>query len=481
MKRTDLLLIIPHQPDTAGLLRGPAGITQPLGAGYIAAYLEKAGLSAAILDNSVELLGPEAFKAAVLRYAPAAAGFTVCSSSHNTALRLAALVKEADPGIKVVMGGIHPSAIPAKLLEDPNVDVVVRGEGEETARELALAFRDGTDLTLVKGLVFKKNGQLVETPPRPPLGDLDSLPFPAHHLMNMAKYGLPASRRLTLKPAAAIMTSRGCPYGCRFCSHNSVFGGKVRFRSPANVLSEVKRLAAKHGVGELLFWDDSFLLDKARAMELCRLLAGSGLDLVWSCSSRVDHITPDLARAMRAAGCRMVLFGVESGSPQILNSIGKNTGLEQIRAAVKICREAGLLSFCSFVLGTPEETEETVEQTRRFVLELDPDFAIFCIFTPLPGSEFFERYRAEGRLDLNTIDWDRYINLLSSEPPLMAAGELSEARLVQLQKELFREFYFRPSYIWRRLKLLRSPQHLYQNLRGLKSLIILQLHRFGGK
>lgn len=478
MKRTDLLLVIPHQPATAGLLRGPAGITQPLGAGYIAAYLETSGLSAAILDNSVELLGPAEFKTRVAACAPLAVGFTVCSSSHNTALRLAALVKETDPTIKVILGGVHPSAIPEKLLQDRNVDFIVRGEGEETSRELLLALRAGEVPEHVRGLAFLHDGKMLLTEARPPIEDIDALPFPAHHLMPMGKYGLPASRRLTLKPAAAVITSRGCPYSCRFCSHNSVFSGRVRFRSPANVMAEIRRLTQDHGVGELLFWDDSFLLDRGRALELCRLLEESGLGLTWSCSSRVDHITPELAAAMYRAGCRMVLFGVESGSEKVLRSINKNTRLEQIRGAVAACRDAGLLSFCSFVLGTPEETEETANQTRRFVLDLDPDFAIFCIFTPLPGSYFFEQYRAAGRLDLDAIDWDRYINLLSNEPPLMAAGSLSEARLVALQKELFRDFYFRPSYIWRRLKLLRSPQHLYQNLRGLKTLISLQLHRF---
>jgi len=478
MKKTDFLLIIPHQPDSAGLLREPAGITQPLGAGYIAAYLESRGLSAAILDNSIELLDGAAFRDRVAGLSPLAVGFTVCSSSHNTALRLAGLVKETDPSITVVMGGVHPSALPDKMLENKNVDIVVRGEGEETSYELITALKSGTGLSGVNGIVYREGTRRMETPPRKLIEDLDSLPFPAHHLMPMDKYGLPASRRLTNKPAASLATSRGCPYKCRFCSHNSVFGGKVRLRSPQNVMAEIKRLAEQHGVGELLFWDDSFLLDKNRAVEICRLIRESGLDLTWSCSSRADHITPELAATLRGAGCRMILFGVESGSEKILSSVNKGTRPGQIRNAVKACRDAGILSFCSFIIGTPDETEETIRETKEFVKALDPDFSIFCIFAPLPGSFFFDEFLKAGRLDLNAIDWDQYINLLSNRPPLMAAGALSEARLVAIQKELFQAFYFRPSYIWRRLKLLRTPQHLYQNLRGLKTLLKLRSHKF---
>lgn len=478
MKKTDFLLIVPHQPDSAGLLREPAGITQPLGAGYIAAYLESRGLSAAILDNSIELLDGPAFQERVASFSPLAVGFTVCTSSHNTALHLAALVKKTDPSIKVVMGGVQPTVLPRKLLEDENVDIVVRGEGEETSYELLTALKSGTGLSRVDGIVFREGPRLAETPPRKLLEDLDSLPFPAHHLMPMARYGLPASRRLTDKPAASLVTSRGCPYKCRFCSHNTVFGSRVRFRSPGNVLAEIKRLVEEHGVGELLLWDDSFLLDKNRAIEICRLLRENVPGLTWSCSSRVDHLTPDLAGTMRGAGCRMMLFGVESGSEKILASINKGTRLDQIRKAVAACRDSGILSFCSFIIGTPGETEETIRETKAFVKELDPDFAIFCIFAPLPGSFFFDEFLKAGRLDLDAIDWDRYINLLSNRPPLMAAGELSEARLVTLQKELFRGFYFRPAYIWRRLRLLRTAQQLRQNLRGLKTLLKLQFHRF---
>ena len=477
---TDILLVSPHQPESADILRESTGVTQPLGIGYIAAYARTRGLSAAILDNDIEQLDDAAFMGRVRRLAPLCVGLSVCTSSHNTALHLARLVKSVDPGIRVLMGGVQPSTLPELMLADPAVDYVVRGEGEETAAELILAIKNGSDPSRVRGILYRARGGVARTPERPLIADIDSLPFPAYDLMPMGRYTLPASRRLTTARAASIATSRGCPYACRFCSHNGIFKGTVRFRSPRSVLGEMKLLATEFGVGEFLFWDDSFLMNKARAMEICRLIGNELPGITWSCSSRVDHLSAKLAAGMREAGCRLVLFGVESGSEKVLEAINKRTRLEQIRAAVRACRDNGLLSFCSFILGTPAETEETVAETRRFVKELDPDFAIFCIFAPLPGSTFFDDFVRAGLLDVSKIDWDQSINLLSSRPPIVAASGLSQERLVGLQKELFREFYLRPGYLWRRLKMLRSPQHFRQNLRGFKTLVRLQLKRFNG-
>lgn len=476
--KTDLLLISPHQPRSAEILRESTGITQPLGLGYIASYARSRGLSAAILDNDIEDLDDEAFMGRVREADPLCAGFSVCTSSHNTALHLARLVKKVNPEIKVLLGGVQPSTLPELLLKEVAVDFAVQGEGEVTAAELALALKNGTPPSSVAGLFYKKDGLPVFTGERALIEDLDSLPFPAYDLMPMGRYTLPASRRLTSAPAASIVTSRGCPYGCYFCSHNGIFRGRVRFRSPRNVLEEMKLLVRDYGAGEFLIWDDSFLLKPDRALEICRLLKEELPGLTWSCSARADHMTPELAAALFGAGCRLVLFGVESGSEKILTSLNKGSRPEQVKRAVKACRENGLLSFCSFVLGAPAETEETVLETRRFAMELDPDFVIFCIFAPLPGSHFFDEFVKDGRLDPAGIDWDAYINLLSSRPPLFAAGSLSTERLTQLQKDLFRAFYFRPAYIWRRLKLLRSPQQLYQNFRGLKTLLKLQLQKF---
>lgn len=477
-KKTDILLVIPHQPKTAGILSGPSGITPPLGAGYIASYLEKNNFSVRIIDNSIEKLSKTEFQEYVKEVNPLCVGFSVCTSSYNNAVYLAKLVKEVDERIYVVMGGVQPSSLPHEVLKKSVIDIVVKGEGEETLSELLRIIKEGGNLAKVNGLFFKEEDKIIKTADRPLIEDIDSLPFPAYHLLPMDKYSLPASRRLTAKKCASIVTGRGCPYGCLFCSHNSIFKGKLRLRSPENIIAEIRHLVKDYGIGELLIWDDSFLLDKGRASEICRLIIENKFNITWSCSSRVDHISDDLAKKLYSAGCRLMLFGAESGSQAILNSINKKTSLTQIENAISICRRNNILSFCSFILGTPDETEETAQQTLRFAKKLNPDFAIFCIFAPLPGSVFFDRLCACGKLDIDKIDWDRYVNLLSNAAPLISAGSLDMRRLVYLQKKGFRNFYLRPYYIIKRLKMTRSLIQFYQGWRGLRALIQLELNRF---
>jgi len=476
--KLDILLVVPHQPDTADILSSASGITAPLGIGYIASFLEKNNFSVKILDNSIEKLKGTRFKAYIRRARPFCIGFSVCTSSYNNAIYLANLAKELDKGIIVLMGGVHPSALPHEVLKNESVDIVVKGEGEETTAEVLKSLRKGEDLLKVNGLFFRKGQNIVETADRILSTAIDSLPFPAYHLLPMRKYTLPASRKLTSKRCASIITSRGCAYNCFFCSHRSVFKGKPRFRSPKNVIDEIKYLIKNYNIGELLIWDDSFLLDKNRAINICRMIKRENIDIVWSCSSRVNQISYDLSRELYSAGCRFVLFGAESGSQHILDSINKRTTLSEIRQAVAVCRRSKLISFCSFIIGVPEESEYTVKETIEFVKKLNPDFAIFCIFAPLPGSVFFDRLLAQGKIRIGSLDWDNYINLLYSAPPVVSVGKLSRRRLVQLQARCFRVFYFRFSYILRRLTNIYSWNNFYQAWRGLKAIVRLQLNKF---
>jgi radical SAM superfamily enzyme YgiQ (UPF0313 family) len=476
--KIDILLVVPHQPQTAEILSGPSGITPPLGIGYIASYLERNNFSVSIIDNSVEKLNKTEFQDYIRKKQPLCVGFSVCTSSYNNALYLATLVKEVNDKIYVVMGGMQPSSLPREVLKNNAVDIVVRGEGEETTLELLRAIKEKQDLNKIEGLALRIGDEIIETPDRPLIGNLDSLPFPAYHLLAMDKYTLPASRRITRKRCGSLVTSRGCPYRCLFCSHNSIFKGKLRFRSPENIIAEIRQLVEIYNIGELLIWDDSFLLDKKRALEICRLMIENKFEITWSCSSRVDHISDDLAGELYRAGCRLMLFGAESGSQIILNSINKKTTIAQIENAVSVCRRNNILSFCSFILGTPDETEETAQETIRFSKRLNPDFAIFCIFAPLPGSVLFDRLIAEGKIEVNKINWDRYINLLSNAPPMISASILGTRRLVQLQKKGFRTFYFRPAYIFKRFKMIHSAEQFYQAWRGLRALIQLELNRF---
>lgn len=474
-----IVLISPHQPRSANILRTASGVTQPLSIAYIASFLETNGYSVEIIDNDIENLRVEEISLKVTREKPLFVGITITSSSTNTSIAIAKSIKEKNKEIVIIAGGIQATTLPEVILNSGYFDFCVIGEGEVTTLEIASRLKNKQDLYGVKGIAYLTNGRITFTEPRELIADLDEIPFPAYHLIPMKKYTLPASRRLTNYPVGSIITSRGCPYKCKFCSHNIVFKNKVRFRSPDNVIKEMLYLRKKFNVREFVFWDDSILLNKERAKEIFKNIKFYLPDIVYTCSSRVDHIDNDLASLMYKSGCRMILFGAESGSQEILDSIGKQTTLERIKEAVEICKRNSIMSFCSFIIGTPGETEYTINQTRNFVLKLNPDFAIFTIFTPLPGSKYFEELLSEGKIDIRNINWDDCINLLSSNPPMIPVEfNLPKSKLIYYQKKLFKDFYFRPSYIFRRLLMLKNLQILLQTMRGLLAIVKLQLKRF---
>ncbi len=476
MQNIDLLLVEPHQPRTAEILSQSTGITPPHGIGYIASYLEKHGFTIKILDNSIERLSTHEFNRYIKKNNPRYVGFSVCTSSYKCASKLAVSAKQANPDISVLMGGVHASALPRQVISNPAVDIVVKGEGEETTLDLLKTLSKNGDLRNVQGIVFKEGDKIIETPPRKIIEDIDSLSMPAYHLMPMDKYLLPAPRSFTQKRVSSIITSRGCPYGCLFCSSKSVFPGSVRLRSPENVINEIKHLIDRYKIKELVFWDDSFLLDRARAIRICNLMIKEKIKLIWSCSSRVDQISDGTARLFYEAGCRFMLFGVESGSQEVLDRLKKKTTLSQIENAVLICKKNKILSFCSFILGTPYDTRESSEQTIRFTVKLNPDFAIFCIFTPLPGSALFDEY-SQGQ-NSQEVDWDNYVNLLSTAAPAFNNSRLTKKEIIYFQKKAFRTFYFRVSFLRQRLAGIRSWWAIYQLWRGFKSILKIEIHRF---
>ncbi|MGC8727631.1 MAG: B12-binding domain-containing radical SAM protein [Elusimicrobiales bacterium] len=476
---TDIVLISPHQPKTANILRTASGITQPLSISYIASFLIKNGYSVKIIDNDIENLSPIDLETRIKNFNPISVGITVSTSSTNTAIEIAKIVKRINGEIKVIAGGIQATILPHILLKNNQIDICVIGEGEITSLELLTAIKNNRDISEIKGIAYKKNGEIKITEPRKLIDNLDELPIPAYELLPMNRYTLPASRRLTEYPIASVITSRGCPYLCKFCSHNTVFKNKVRFRSPENVLEEMIYLRKKFDIREFVFWDDSILLDKNRAIKIFNMIKEELPDIYFTCSSRVDHIDEKIAKLMYEAGCRMILFGAESGSQKILDSINKQITVAQITKAVEICKNNGIMSFCSFIIGTPEETRETLEETKRFVLKLDPDFAIFTIFTPLPGSYYFNRLINQGEIDISSANWNNYINLLSSSAPAASVNlDLTKEELVYYQKKLFRDFYLRASYILRRIKKIKNKQMFYQTIRGVKAIIKLQANKF---
>jgi hypothetical protein len=288
---------------------------------------------------------------------PGLVGISCFTFGRANAMLLAALSKRLFPEVPVVMGGPHATFFPDQVLASGNVDVVVLGEGESTIVQLARRLAQGREPDDVRGIAFLRDGHVHLTPPRESVTDLDVFPFPAYDAYNLAEYKspeIPAQyQELT---GTHVMTSRGCPFHCEFCSVNKFFNGKWAFRSPGNVADELEKLVADRGVRHVYFSDDLFSLNHQRTIGICREILDRKLDLVWMAETRVDCVNEEMLAWMRKAGCYRVYYGVESGSPRILKSVNKGFTTGQVRRAFRMTHRAGLEPSCFLMVGNPGET-----------------------------------------------------------------------------------------------------------------------------
>lgn len=359
-----------------------------LGLGYLAAVLERDGHQVRIFDFALCPNAPlEEDVQQVCTFDPEMIGITAMSSVYHSAMQTATLLK-AYLGRPIVIGGPHATVYPERVLaESPVIDCVVRGEGEETIRQLARAL-DGTgsNLGAIDGLTYRKRSEIVSNPDRPLIRDLDSLPFPARHLFDLKRYGL---RTPGGQPMVTVMSSRGCPYNCSYC-FKGIVGRTYRQRSPGNIIAELRQVIDQYDVRNFYFIDDLFTIDRHRLNALTEQLVAARLDIRWQCLGRVDRVDAEVLRKMYAAGCRRIHYGIESGNQQILDGVGKGIKLEQVRQAVRWTQEAGIEVKGYFMLGLPGDTEETLQQTIDLATELDLDETMFSLTTPFPGTRLWD-------------------------------------------------------------------------------------------
>ncbi|KYH39163.1 MAG: radical SAM protein [Candidatus Hecatellales archaeon B24] len=414
-----------------------------MGLAYLAAVLEQHGYKVEILDAPAFQLTYEKIPAEVERRKPDIVGVTATTAVAPSALKTAQMVKEAAPEALVIMGGPHITFLPEETMKaEPSIQIGVIGEGEYTLLDLVKTWEENGNLREVKGVIYRENGSLKYSEPRPLIENLDELPFPARHLLPMERYKV-FGKHETL---GLVFTSRGCPFNCTFCSSSLIFGKRFRARSPKNVVDEVEEFIEQYKSNHVEFVDDLFIFDKKRVKEICRELKERGLDVLWVCSARVDTVDGEIFKEIRDAGCVMVYLGVESGVQRVLNLMRKGIKVEQSVRAVKLAKEAGLQVVASFVLGIPGETWEEAMETIRFAKKLDPDFVQFSLATPFPGTELYRVAKEEGLL--LTEDWTKYTVL----KPVMRTEELSEERLRKLIKKAYFDFYLQPHVIWRYIR-----------------------------
>ena len=356
----------------------------PLGLGYLASSLESCGCKPKLLDCTF-LDREEAWQRARDSKADIVGIYSMVSMQEDS-LAFARLMR--DRCDLLVAGGPLPSCSPETFHGD--FDLVVVGEGEQTIQEIVEAYEAGSSFSSIKGLQYRhrQQGITIQTPKRDLQPHLDQIPFPARHLFPNQKYIDHWKRRLGYS-ATSVLTTRGCPFSCEFCS-NAVFGATYRERSPENVLDEVEEALAL-GYQRIHFADDVFTLNKKRMMKICEDIQAHGLDFKWECLGRVDSIDAATAKAMKKSGCDRILFGIESGDESILKLMNKSISPDQARRAIEAARAAGLKTGAFFILCYPGDTDDTVLKTIRFATSLPLDYLSFTVAHPLPGTMLSQR------------------------------------------------------------------------------------------
>ncbi len=449
-----IVLVRPPDP------RGNIGILThcpPLNLGYLAAYLIKHGHQVEIWDYEVEPITDNTFINRIRQIQPAMIGFSCMTPTIINGHKMAYLVKSNFPDVLTLVGGPHSTPWPSKVLEDfPCFDIVVIGEGEETLLELCQASESNQQLKGILGLAYRDKKGIQEEGRRPLIEDLDKLPFPRRDLLNlnlMRKGHITRGVSNRLK-STEIYTSRGCPIGCIFCAIGVTMGLRTRFRSPENVLAEAEECIRKYDFDHFAIADDTFTLNSDRAAKICQGFKKLGVRS-WHCEgTRVNAVSPELLKLMARTGCQKVVFGVESGSPRILESIGKRITIGQVKKAFKWARQAGI-KFVegNYIIGShPSETMDDLKMTIDLIKETKPDLISATIIVPYPGTKVFQIMKGKGYIF--TEDWEKFVMI--DELPSWRTECFSPEELLFYQKKILRSFYLRPSYILQILSKLRS-------------------------
>ena len=379
---------------------GMAGRLPPLGLAYVASALENSGFQVEIYDNYLLERPIEEVKSEIRKRSPEIVGITCNSLAYERCLEMAKAVKEACPSCRVVVGGPHASYMPQTLLEHSEIDFVVIGEGEQAMVQLVSSIIKGekaAKVALIPGVAYKIGSEIVKSTPQF-ISDLDSVPFPARHLLPMRMYDRALSY-LTVKPVDTMSIHRGCPYKCTYCETRELWGTACRAFSPQRVIDEIKHMTETYGTKGIYFVGDNFTINKKRTFELCQLIRSSKIDLKWTCETRADLISKELLSEMKSAGCQTMFFGVESGSPRIQQKLNKGIDLQEVARAFELCRQVGIQTVTSFMLGIPGETVNDMNETFNFAKTLKADWCQFNIYIACPGSQLYDEVISQGLYD----------------------------------------------------------------------------------
>jgi magnesium-protoporphyrin IX monomethyl ester (oxidative) cyclase len=490
----DILLLNPYysQPLTYYSFYRP---TAPLGLMYLSGYLKKHGLDSHIAELGIFDIESCIVKDRRVRFGASDSHIADLVSSKNPKIvgitcmysiyyrdvaAIARTIKSINPGVKIILGGNHASSYWRSILKNDDIDVVVIGEGEETFLELCRKLLNREEFADIPGLAFRSQDRsIARTAPRPFIKNLDDVPFPAYEKVDFKRYlgeGNPFSMR---PPAAGIVSSRGCPGECVYCTVGAVWGRSWRGRSPQNVTDEIEYISRNYGAKEFAFLDDSASVDKKRWVEICDEIYRRDLDIKWSTPNGIAHwtLTKDALDRMKRSGCYRITFGIESGDTETRKFLGKPYALEQAKELIQYANRIGLWTVCTNIIGFPYENMASIEKTIRFAKDCGTDFACFYLLMPQPTSRVYEYFKKEKLLDFDSLfeqdgfdeakfeELNYVLNETGSDTLYFKKEELS-----RLQKRAYRSFFFYRalSYIfhpWRMARKIRSAEDLRYVLR----------------
>ena len=464
-KKTLLVHPLGYKADAAGRdISRIANIMPPLGLASIAAYMEQRGSEVDIIDCYARPDSDRAIRDYLLAEKPAFIGLSCTTSSFLDGIRIAEMAREAVPGIRTVFGGPHVSALKEQLFANfPAMDFAVIGEGEETMEELARSGLD--DPAAVKGIIYRRGGEVSFTGYRDKGLVLDELPFPAYEKLA----GFPASYMLPIfnypkTPNTSCISSRGCPYSCSYCDR-SVFRRSFRYNSAIYLYEHLRYLKERFGIRHINFYDDQFTFNRQRVEEFTGMMIDRPLDMTFNCAVRAEHIDRELLTRMRSAGCWMMSLGIESGDEELLAQHRQNADLSHLAEKIRLIKGAGIRTKGLLMMGLPGETEESIRRSMKYVFSLPIDDFNLAKFTPFPGSPIYENIHELGEFE---EDWEK----MDCMNFLFVTRGMTRERLDLLFNEFYRNHFKRTKVLWGYVTMLwRSPDSWLRFLGNLVSFI----------
>ena len=427
------------------------GYNPPLGLLYIASYIkEHTNHEISIVDSQVEKLDYQSLKAKIALEKPDIVGITAMTMTLIDVVKTTRIVKEVDDTIKVVLGGPHVNLFPNETIKIESIDYLVLGEGEEVFNDLIEAIDFNAEMEKIPGIVFKKNGKVINTGSRPHIKNLDDIPFPARRMVPYKKY---SSLLFKGEVVTTIFSSRGCPFRCSFCDRPHL--GKVfRARSAQNVVDELEA-CVQLGINQFLFYDDTFTVNKKRVIDICNDILKRELSISWDIRARVDTVDEEIIMHLKKAGCQGIHYGIEAGTEKVLKILNKGITINHAKKIFDLTRKYKIPILAYFMIGNPKETLDDIYTTFEVMKSLKPDYVHMTILTPFPGTkiyhdglakgiikkDYWKEFAANPRSDFVAPHWDE----------MFTKDELND-----LLVRGYRSFYLNPLYVLKRIQKVRS-------------------------